>query len=71
LGLFAFGILTRLKVHHYATPVIAILSPFLAFGISSAANYFFEFEFGFFVLLLNGLITFLGLLIASIFSNRE
>ena len=70
LGLFAFGILTKIKVYHYATPIIAILSPFIAFGISTAANYYFEFEFGFFVLLLNGMITFLGLLIASVFSDQ-
>jgi SSS family solute:Na+ symporter len=71
LGLFAFGILTKIKVAHYATPIIAILSPFIAFGISTAANYYFNFEFGFFVLLLNGLITFLGLLIVSFFSNQN
>lgn len=71
LGLFSFGILTRLRVNHKITPVIAVLSPFIAFGISSAASYWFGFEFGFFILLLNGLITFLGLLIASIFSNQK
>lgn len=71
LGLFAFGILTRLKVHHYATPIIAILSPFLAFIISYYAEALYEFEFGFFILLLNGAITFLGLWIASFLSQQE
>lgn len=65
LGLFAFGILTKLKVHHYATPVIAIASPFIAYGISALAATV-GFEFGFFILLLNGSITFLGLLVASL-----
>lgn len=70
LGLFSFGILTKLQVHHKITPVIAILSPFIAFGISRlASNY--GFEFGFFILLLNGLVTFLGLLIASSFTAQK
>jgi len=69
LGLFAFGILTKLKVHHIATPIIAILSPFIAFTISHYAFSLYEFEFGFFILLLNGGITFLGLFIASFLSN--
>lgn len=69
LGLFSFGILTKLKVHHLATPFIAIASPFVAYGISEIALRLFEFEFGFFILLLNGAITFIGLLIASLFSR--
>jgi len=69
LGLFGFGILTKRKVHHLATPVIAITSPFIAYGISYFAQYVYEFEFGFFVLLLNGAITFLGLLVASFLGN--
>lgn len=71
LGLFSFGILTRLRINHKITPVIAVLSPFLAFGTSSAASHWLDFEFGFFILLLNGLITFLGLLIASAFRNQK
>lgn len=71
LGLFSFGILTSLKVPQYATPIIAIVSPFLAFGISYFANYAFQFEFGFFVLLLNGFITFLGLLVTAIFTDQN
>ncbi|MGJ8685277.1 MAG: sodium:solute symporter [Nonlabens sp.] len=69
LGLFSFGILTRLKVPHLATPMIAIASPFIAYAISWFALEVFEFEFGFFVLLLNGAVTFLGLLIASAFNK--
>jgi SSS family solute:Na+ symporter len=71
LGLFSFGILTRLKVHHYATPLIAVLSPLMAYAVSFYSLYYFEFEFGFFILLVNGAITFLGLLIASFFSPQR
>ncbi len=69
LGLFSFGILTKLKVPHLTTPIIAIASPFIAFAISYFALEWYEFEFGFFILLLNGAITFIGLLIASLISR--
>ena len=65
LGLFSFGILTSLKPHRYSVPVIAIISPFIAYTMSVLAEKA-GFEFGFFILLLNGAITFSLLLIASI-----
>lgn len=71
LGLFGFGILTKLQVNHKLIPFIAIASPFIAYALSTAADYYFGFKFGFFILLLNGFITFLGLLIASAFSNQK
>lgn len=71
LGLFSFGILTKLRVKHFATPFIAVASPFLAYLISNYSEKWFGFEFGFFVLLLNGFITFLGLFIASLFNKQD
>ena len=65
LGLFSFGILTSLKPHRYSVPIIAIISPFIAYTVSVLAEKA-GFEFGFFILLLNGAITFSLLLIASI-----
>ncbi|MBF4984095.1 sodium:solute symporter [Nonlabens mediterrranea] len=70
LGLFSFGILTRLKVHHIATPFIAVASPFIAYTLSWLALEMFGFEFGFFILLLNGAVTFIGLLIVSLFTKN-
>ncbi|GAL76675.1 sodium/iodide co-transporter [Nonlabens ulvanivorans] len=69
-GLFSFGILTRLKVHHIATPFIAVASPFIAYILSWLALEMFGFEFGFFILLLNGAVTFIGLLTASLFTKN-
>jgi Na+/proline symporter len=66
LGLFSFGILTSLKTPKYAPLVVSILSPFTAYGISYFSELWFGFEFGFFILLINGLCTFLGLLISTI-----
>lgn len=71
LGLFAFGILTRLQTPKYAPVVISILSPFVAYLISYCSELFLEFEFGFFILTLNGAITFIGLLISTMFVNNR
>jgi hypothetical protein len=62
LGLFAFGILTR---RHFAdnwmVPVICILSPFVCWLLSdNAATLFNGYQFGFELLIVNGLITFAG-----------
>lgn len=65
LGLFAFGILTKLHVNHIAIPIIAVASPFIAYLISALAASV-GFEFGFFILLVNGAITFLALFVASL-----
>ncbi len=65
LGLYAFGLFTKWQVMDKLVPAIAILSPILTYLISINSLKWFGFEFGFFVLILNGLLTFLGLLISS------
>jgi Na+/proline symporter len=63
LGLYAFGLFTKWKVKDKLVPIIAILSPILSYVISVNSSKWFDFEFGFFILILNGLLTFLGLLL--------
>ncbi|WP_299251358.1 sodium:solute symporter [uncultured Lacinutrix sp.] len=63
LGLYAFGLFTKWQVRDKIVPIIAILSPILSYIISVNSLKWFGFEFGFFILILNGFITFLGLLI--------
>ena len=63
LGLYSFGLFTKMKVKDKLVPVIAILSPILTYVISINSQVWFGFEFGFFVLILNGLLTFLGLVL--------
>ncbi|MGF1554650.1 sodium:solute symporter [Paucihalobacter sp.] len=63
LGLYAFGLFTKWQLKDKLVPLIAILSPILSYFISFYSSKWFEFEFGFFILILNGLLTFLGLLI--------
>lgn len=71
LGMYSFGLFTRLKTKDKLIPIIAICSPVLAYFISLYSDRWFGFEFGFFVLILNGALTFLGLLLFSDFRSRQ
>ncbi|MGV8135092.1 MAG: sodium:solute symporter [Mangrovibacterium sp.] len=69
LGLFAFGILMKKQVKDRFVPYICLLSPVLSYIISSNSKAWLGgYEFGFELLLLNGLITFIGL---QIFTERN
>jgi Na+/proline symporter len=66
LGLFTFGVFTKYKVRDKLVPFICILSPILSYVISSNSEKFLGgYKFGLEILLLNGIITFLGLLITA------
>ena len=62
LGLYSFGMFTKRQVKDKVTPVIAILSPVICFFLSKySVELFNGYKFGFELLLLNGLLTFIGL----------
>lgn len=61
LGLFAFGLLTKLKLNDRLVPVVCVAAPVLSFVIDMNTGGW----FGFFILALNGALTFLGLLLIS------
>jgi len=63
LGLYAFGLFTKWNVKDKLVPVVAIAAPILSYIISINSLVWFGFEFGFFILILNGLLTFLGLVL--------
>ncbi|KAA1243234.1 sodium:solute symporter [Aquimarina sp. RZ0] len=63
LGLYAFGLFTKLKVKDKFIPYVALLAPILSYFISDNSVNWFGFEFGFFILILNGFLTFLGLIL--------
>jgi Na+/proline symporter len=66
LGLYTFGLFTNKQVIDKYVPVIAILSPVLAYVISlNSEHLFWGYKFGFEVLILNGLLMYTGLLIIS------
>ncbi|MBQ7870196.1 MAG: sodium:solute symporter [Prevotella sp.] len=61
LGLFAFGLLTRRSVRDKYVPYIAIVSPLLCFVLDKVAVALWGYHFGYELLLLNGMLTFVGL----------
>lgn len=65
LGLFAFGLLTKRCPRESWVPVICVLSPLMCFAADQAVTHFTSYRFGYELLMLNGLLTFLGLLLSS------
>lgn len=66
LGLFVFGIYTKKKVKDRWVPLVGITSPVVCFFISTYSEQLFNgYTFGFELLILNGLITMLGLLLIA------
>ena len=65
LGLFAFGLFTRRQVLDRFVPLVCIASPFVCYGIDRLAQSLWNYHFGYELLMLNGLLTFLGLLALS------
>ncbi len=63
LGLYAFGLFSKWQVRDKLVPVIAIASPILAYLISYVSLEYLGFDFGFFILILNGALTYLGLVL--------
>ena len=61
LGLFAYGLLTRRPVCDTLVPYIAVVSPLLCFALDWAVGRWYGYHFGYELLILNGLLTFLGL----------
>lgn len=64
LGLYTFGLFTRRQVRDRWVPVIAIVSPVICYILKIHSFQWFGYHFGFEILLLNGLVTFLLLLLA-------
>ena len=66
LGLFSFGIFTRMQVKDKLVPVVCVLSPVLCYVLSIFSPLLFNgYKLGLEVLLLNGIFTFIGLALIS------
>lgn len=61
LGLFAFGLLTKYRVNDRWVPYLAIAAPVLCYVLDAVAQQLWHYHFGYELLLLNGLLTFVGL----------
>ncbi len=66
LGLYAFGLFNKRIVMDKAVPFICIASPIVCYVLSEYSVQLFNgYKFGFELLILNGLLTFMGLLLLS------
>ena len=65
LGLFFFGILTKREVSKWVSPVVSVLSPLICLALNIILRRSVGFDLGFSLLLVNGTVTFLGLLLCS------
>lgn len=61
LGLYLFGLYTKVKPTDKYVPYVAVLSPILCFAIEMSCKHFLGYQVGYELLLLNGLLTGLGL----------
>jgi len=65
LGLFSFGILTKLRVRDTLVPYICVVSPILIFLLAQYVLPYTAYKIGFELIVYNGLITFLLLWVTS------
>ncbi|WP_161888781.1 sodium:solute symporter [Pontibacter russatus] len=66
LGLYTFGLYTKRAVRDRFVPLICVVAPLLTYIISyNSVEWLWGYEFGFEVLILNGFLTFAGLMAVS------
>ena len=61
LGMFAFGLFTKYQVRDRLVPFVAILSPLMCCLINFVTTHYYGYSWGYELLLLNGILTFIGL----------
>lgn len=61
LGLYAFGLLTKRQTCDKAVPYIALLSPTLSYLTQWLCKTYFDYQLGYELLMLNGMITFVAI----------
>ena len=65
LGLFAFGLFTWWQPNDRLVPYICIASPLICYALDTATQHLWAYHFGYELLMLNGLLTFVGLWLSS------
>ena len=61
LGLFTFGLFTKRQPNDRLVPYICIASPLLCYALDIMVQHVWDYRFGYELLMLNGLLTFVGL----------
>ena len=70
LGLFAFGLFTQKRPNDRLVPYICIASPLVCYALDLTTQYIWNYHFGYELLMLNGLFTFIGLWLTSEKNNE-
>lgn len=65
LGLYAFGLFTKLKVRDKLVMPVCLLAPIVSVIVDLNSKIWWDFEFGFTILIFNGMLTFVGLLLIN------
>jgi Na+/proline symporter len=71
LGLFVYGMFCKRPVRDRLVPVVCILAPCLSWCLQWTLNYLINYQTSFELLIINALITMLGLSILSIGKNAK
>ncbi|UXE66251.1 MAG: sodium:solute symporter [Chryseotalea sp. WA131a] len=72
LGLFSFGLFTKLQVRAKLVPVVCVLASMLSYFISSNSEKWLDgYKIGFEILIINGLLTVMGLFLISDFQKKK
>ncbi len=66
LGLYAFGLFTKYQLKDKWVPLVCVFSPITTYVLNTSLLKYFNFDFGFALLIVNGLLTFLGLFLLKI-----
>ena len=72
LGLFAFGIFTKRNIYiKYAIIAVSILAPILTYLINETVTNLTDYRIGVELIILNGLLTFVGLYFVSSTKDKQ
>ncbi len=72
LGLYAFGLFTKIKVKDKLVLAVCLLSPAISYLLdTNSADWFGGFSFGFSILIVNGALTFIGLLLIGKYGDTQ
>ena len=71
LGLFAYAIIMRRGVNDRLVPYICVASPLVCFAIDKATTALMGYKFGYELLMLNGLLVFLGMMLTARGCSRQ
>ena len=65
LGLFTFGLFTKKRPSDRLVPYLCVASPLICYTLDTATQHIWNYRFGYELLMLNGLLTFIGLWLTS------